>query len=60
MGGGESVDSMRCYKVSLPCVPSIGVTFIEAGRIQAKEFILVFMITKDVFIIFNLAKAKEA
>lgn len=59
MGGDEPASSMRCCKVSLPHA-SIGITLDEAERMQFKEFIWTFMVTKDVFIIFNFAKTKEA
>lgn len=50
---------MRCYKVSLPHVQSIGIMLIEAERVQSKEFILILMITKDVLITLNLANSKK-
>lgn len=59
MGRVESASSMRCCKVSLPHA-STGITLDEAERMQFKEFIWIFMITKGVFIIFKLAKTKEA
>lgn len=50
MGGDGSVSSMRCCKVFLPRVKSIGIILDEAERIQSEELISIFMITKDVFI----------